>query len=67
MHKESFNYFIQNTYDQVIKDNVIFLLLFKEITYDKYKANQLEEKKNINYIIEKFNNGGAPKNNEKKK
>ena len=61
MHKESFNYFIQNTYDQVIKDNVIFLLLFKEITYDKYKANQLEEKKNINYIIEKF------KNNEKKK
>ena len=66
LHKESFNYFVQNTYDQVIKDNDIFLLLFKEITYDKYKETQFEEKKNINNIIEKFNNSGARKNNEKK-
>ena len=47
LHKESFNYFVQNTYEQIIKDNDIFSLLLNEVIFDKYNDTKFDDKKNV--------------------
>jgi hypothetical protein len=47
IHKESFNYFVQNAYEQIIKDNDIFSLLLNEVIFDKYNDTRFDDKKNV--------------------
>ena len=42
LHKESFNYFVQKNYENIIQDNNIILLLVNEHINKKYKQTQFE-------------------------
>ena len=42
LHKESFNYFVQKNYENIIQDNDIILLLVNEHINKKYKQTQFE-------------------------
>ena len=48
LHKESFNYFVQKNYEQLIKDNDIFTLLLNEKLNNDYVGSKFEGDKSDN-------------------